>query len=216
MKKSSILKEPSTMTIAKEAAAMFYKKYQKLKDKEVGSLFIEWTKEVFYGKLIKDAIPVFDFVWEELKKRHHTSRKRSLIYGDIDVSTWVEKTENKKILVYIRHCSMADDNTFIFIKEDRIIELPDFMEFRAVTVWPRQKKYRPSWGEYLNKLIWVPSLNTYRKVGFNYGYEDGRDKGFVFKYKARDELAEDAHYSEPKILRALDILEEIRSELIGI
>jgi len=232
------LPEPDTMVVAKALAELLYREYQKHlfhKDKghierddpkgvsepdyEYGRLLLDWTKEVFYGKLIKDILPVFDEVWNRLVELGHTSRKTAFDYGDYDVSTWAEKKGNRKILIYIRHCSMADDNTFIFIRDEpeTIVGFEKyrsfFDSFKCVTVWPRQVNYPRNWSWQKGKAK-LPSLATQRKHDFNWGYNDARDKGHVFKYEFRNGLVDNAGWTEYRILRAIEIPYEIRTAFV--
>lgn len=168
-------------------AKNLYRKYKKENDKKktgkYDSLLLKWTLQKFWRRVIEDNIPVFLEVWKKLNEQKHT-RKNKFVYGDYDVGLWVEypKDKNKKVIISTRYCSCADDNTYIFI-----LEKTDYRTvFRTVTVWPRQinSKYKHcEKGDKFSKDIYKPSLNTYRKADFKFGYYDNRDKGHVFLYE---------------------------------
>ncbi len=198
------------MDNADRIAKDIYSDYQHHEKTGCGSLLIEWINEAFYGLLVKAAIPLFEDVWARLNEKKHISREKSFDYGDLDVSTWVERTSYQKILIYIRHCAMADDNTKIYILEDIDPDFPKCGEFRAISVWPRQVNYPKSWGMKGPKL---PSLATYRKTKFAYGYQDSRDDSYIFTYKASNEHIDGAMFVGHKILYALDTLAEIKDAL---
>jgi len=199
-------KEQPMMVEAKRLAKQLYKSYKREeKDgKECGGLLIEWTKENLYGHMVEDAIPVFQELWQLLKEGKH-NKKNTFDYGDCDVSTWFETTRTgrwssyRKVIVTTRHCSCADDNTHIFIL-DEIGE--DWIKFMSVTVWPRQKSNRGySFGD--DRDIKLPSLNTYRKKGFKYGYGDGRDEGHCFVYDSMTGRVDKPHWHENALTNAL-------------
>lgn len=197
MRKKSLMKKIRfpMMEKAERIAENLYRQYniEERGGRECGNLLLEWIKEHFWGIVISKHIPIFEKVWTILDKKGYTKRNK-FIYGDIDVGLWVEypKNTSKKVIVSTRYCAMADDNTHIFILDKEIL---NWVKFRVATVWPREnskggykvkksKKYPDgwfSWGD--DRDIKIPSLNTYRKRDFHYGYYDCRDKGHCFFYK---------------------------------
>lgn len=200
--------EQPMMIKAKRLAKSLYKayKFEEKRGKGCGDLLLEWVKEVYWGIIVKEHIPVFDEAWQLLHNRKHT-KKNKFVYGDIDVGVWIEypKNKNKKVIISTRYCSCADDNTHIFIYDKSSIpkEYFNWDKFRAATVWPRQinSKLGIDWGD--DRNIDLPSLNTYRKRDFHYGYYDCRDKGHSFLYEAINERVEKASWDEGRIERAL-------------
>jgi len=206
---------PDTMKVAKQVAKLLYEKYQQQEVRGCGELLVEWTDDIFYGRLMADKIPLFDSLWVELRKRGHVSRRKSLEYGDIDASVWAEQKGSIRIIINIRHCSMADNNTHIFIKDDPYPGERLFLKFRVVSAWPRELHYPKKWGEEWSKRVRLPSVHTHRRAGFKYGYEDVRDEGHVFASGYRN--GEGCFGNGPKILHAIwtlgvikDILEELK------
>lgn len=208
--RKTIPRQPISIDAEKLAMTMLeaYRKHEK-RGIDCGNLVLEWSKEYFWGALVKEHIPMFERVWELLDREKHTVRNK-FVYGDIDVGLWIEypkKREKRKVIVSTRYCSCADDNTHIFVYDhDDREKKPyyDFSKFKVVTVWPRQKrsKYWKTVDEW-HRHIDLPSINTYRKSDWDYGYNDCRDKGHCFLYEAHNERVEKAHWSENKIKHAL-------------
>ncbi|KKK48932.1 hypothetical protein LCGC14_3140140 [marine sediment metagenome] len=119
------------------------------------------------------------------------------------------KNKNKKVIVSTRHCSCADNNTHIFILEK---DFCGWTKFRCATVWSKANNrggYKTKdgwhyWGD--DRDVKTPSLNTYRKRDFYFGYYDCRDKGHCFLYEDHGKKvgrAEKASWSECEIQNAL-------------
>tara|TARA_Y100000310_G_C20368298_1_gene662292 strand:+ start:28 stop:708 length:681 start_codon:yes stop_codon:yes gene_type:complete len=197
---------------AKRVARVLYEAYTAQEGRGVGcgELFYEWMKEEFWGRVIRDYIPIFNKTWRLLKKRGHVGNDNRWTYGDADVGVWIEevKDKDKKIIVSTRYCSMADDNTHIFVRRkgscgDKNLDLY-FSSFIISTVWERQKKLRKKqWDRKAVGDITYPSLNTYREKEFEYGREDENYHGRVVVYKDFDKLVKKAYMSENKIDHAL-------------
>ena len=209
-----------------EIAELLYREYIAENNREgedsegCGDLMLEWIKESFWGKIVKDHIPTFHQIWNILNEKGHIGEKNSYTYGDIDVSVWIEKVKNptdQKVIASIRHCSAADDNTHLYILSG--LEFPEYSStfefFRCRTVWPRQNKkggYRVakskkyptgwfSWGD--DRDIKRPSINTYRERDFDFSYKDCRDKGHVFTF--HNNRCDHVHWHENRIPHALQI-----------
>lgn len=187
-----------------------------------GGYLMEKVKKSFYGKLVKDKIPLFKELHAFLVEHKHTV-KNPYIYGDIDVGVWYEKSsdEREDIVAVESYCTCADDSTHIFIMRDwsminyqiglNIVDT----KFLAVTAWPRQKKKRKGhlYGDYRDVVL--PSIRTYRDCNFKFGCQDGRDVGYSFKYESIvGDRVEDAHWNEPRILFALRTLQEAHFNII--
>lgn len=172
---------------------------------------IECIKEKFWGRVVKDHLPIFNKTWKILNEKKYTA-KNPFVYGDDDVGVWIEltKSESKKVIASTCYCSCADDNTHIFILDDHSILNAHSIVFRVATVWPRQinKRDKHPWGD--DRDIKLPSLNTYRERDFRYGYYDCRDKGSCFLYeefkKGIAVRVENAHWDEGAITNALRTL----------
>jgi len=203
------MSEQPMMVKARKIANNLYKEYTEEGKRQCNNLLLEWIKECFWGRVTKDHLPIFDEVWQLLDEGKYT-KKNPFIYGDIDEGVWIErpKSKYKKVIVSERYCACRDDNIFIFIKDDSSIS---FDTFRVATVWHREKKYslKSNYGD--DRDIKLPSLNTYKKRDFYYGYYDCRDKGHVLKYDSFTERVEKANWSENEIPWALDTL---RSHLL--
>lgn len=209
------------MDKAQRLADMLYKEYQE-EDKrgECGHLLLEWVEDAFWGRMVKDHLKVFDAVWELLRARKHT-KKKPFIHGDYDYSVWVENTKvkDKKVIAATCHCACAPDNTHLYIEENCKYREPPYEimhRFRVATVWPREKKSNLgiAWGD--DRDINVPSLNTYRKRNFHYGYFDCRDEGNVLLYSGYlGGRVEHAGWSAQKIYWALWMLRLHHNELLA-
>ncbi len=206
-------KEPDTMTTAKKLGNSLYRAYKKQTERGCQDLLINWVKEVFWGRAVKDHIPVFNKIWNILYKNGH-DKNNPFTWGDVDQSVWYEKPKDKthrKVIVSESHCSCADDNIHIFVLD----EYPGYdtlSKFKAVTVWQREKGkggYKTAkgwhfWGD--DRDITLPSLNTYRKRSFDFGYNDCRDKGHTFMYEFSTQRVENANWNEIKIPHSLQTL----------
>lgn len=225
IKKISELMEKSFPLLdrAKRTAKYLYRNYMKeeKEGRDCGKLYLDWVKEHFWGKVISMEIPTFHKVWKALDERGYT-KNNPLQFGDIDYGLWVEypKDDKKKVIVSTCYCSCADDNTHIFVLDEPYKDSKLFknhINLRVATVWPREKKTKTrgykqpdgsySWGD--DRDIDLPSLNTYRKRDFVYGYSDGRDKGHCIMYETREKnggSAKDASWSENKIAHSIWLL----------
>lgn len=165
-----------------------------------GELALEWAAERFYGELVRQHLKTFEQLWSLLNEHGYTSRKKALVCGDIDNSVWAESVKNScvRVVIDVRHCWMADDNTTIYIDDSLGLPKRALDTFRVVRVWPRQKR-----GYY---GVDEPSVQTYRREGFKFGYGDGRDPGHVLKYDYFRNVVEHAMGYEYRILRALNDL----------
>ncbi len=197
------------MTDYKEIAELLYNAY---KASDCGNYMVERVKKLYYGMMVKDNIPKFLAVYDVLVANGHDA-KNPYVYGDMDQGVWYEKSPDEitKIIATERYCSMADDNTHIFILEDyscdRLGMKYESIYFRCMTAFPRQKsksKKSHQWGDHRD--IEQPSINTYRKYKFKYGYCDGRDETYCFNYETLTGCVEDAHWKESRILWALNTL----------
>lgn len=179
---------------------------------------IERIKALYYGKIAYDHISIFLKLHAYLVKNGH-DKNNPLWQGDADNALWYEKSKNSftKIIADARHCSCADDYTHIYVFDD--YSTPDhesdmwipaqdvWLKFRAFTAWPRQvpakKLLGPDhkWGDHRD--IKYPSIITHRKHDFRFGYQDGRDEWYCFKYDSLSKTVEDAHWNENKMIHAL-------------
>lgn len=219
MEKIKIPPEQPMMIKAKRLAKSLYNacKFEEKRGENCGKLLLQWIKECYWGIIVKEHLLVFDEIWWTLHERKHT-KKNKFIYGD-DVGIWIEypKNKNKRVVVSERYCSCADDNIHIFIYDKSINprEYFNWDKFRVVTVWHRQinNKLGIDWGD--DRNIDLPSLNTYRKRDFRYGYYDCRDKGHCLLYEAHNERVENAHWNESRIEHALWTLRGHKQALKG-
>lgn len=201
------------MRKAKLLSNGLYRAYKKEQADDCQDLLLEWVGECFWGRIVQEHIPTFSSAWKLLAERGHT-RSNKFVYGDIDVGLWYEKVKsdekrlgNRKVIVSERYCSMADDNIHIFVLDDHPETLGyNFSEFKAVTVWHREKKSISGidWGD--DRNIDLPSLTTYRKRDFDYGYNDARDKGHIFKFQGFTARVENASWNSMRIPHALQTL----------
>jgi hypothetical protein len=199
------VRQPQPLMKKAILAADYLYKHYRTEDKDgrdCGKLFLEWTKENFWGRIVEDNLKHFDSLYENLKANKHT-RRNKYIYGDYDYGVWIEpsKTKHRKVIVATCYCACRDDNTTIYIKDEIS---PDWIRFRVDTVWGRQKKNKFNFGD--DRDIDTPSLVTYRKRDFEYGYRDSRDKGHVLKYDSlhsKHGRVENAHANETGIYWAL-------------
>lgn len=201
-------REQPLMITAKRLGNNIYRAYKKEQKDDCQDLLLEWVGECFWGKIVKEHIPIFKKSWNILYREGH-DKNNKFVYGDVDVGVWYEKTKNerRKVIVSERYCSMADDNIHIFVLD----EYPknwgiSFNQFKAVTVWPREKKSTLDHKFGDDRDIDIPSLNTYRKRDFDYGYNDCRDKGHCFKYEKINNRVEKPSWLGFKIQHALQTL----------
>jgi len=153
--------------------------------RDCGDYSVEKIKREFWGLVVRDYIPIFLSVYEILEERGNIGNSNRYVYGDIDVGVWIEPTNKKgrKVIASTRYCAMADDNTHIYILDDPHEDYPEFIKFVCKTAWPREKKKKKSWANFGDhRDIEIPSLETYRRFNFDFGYGDGRDKGYSFAY----------------------------------
>lgn len=148
---------------------------------------LQRANDLFWGKIVKNYVPIFKELHDKLVQGKH-NKSNPLSHGDCDVSVWYEtsKRTHRKVIVSTRHCSCADDNTHIFILDDLPVDKKDgywFGELMCATVWPRQINRKGSYKYGDHRDIEKPSINTYRQRDFEYGYKDGRDNNYCFKYR---------------------------------
>jgi len=212
------------------------KLYEFYKLSDSGSYMIERIKSRFYGNMVKDHIADFNELYAILEAGKHGS-KNPMVTGDIDEGSWIEKApdEHTRIIAIERYCSCADDNTHIFMLNELKSEVdptlfdhdPELAEtmarfnnwtrFQGVTAWPRQSSKRGGhkWGDHRD--IEHPSIVTFRNHKFDYGYNDGRDEHYCFKYDSLQGCVEDAYWREGRLnwaLRSLrDGLNSVKLEL---
>jgi len=178
-----------------EIAKSMYNLFTRETDRECSGYAIRLVNQEFWGLVVQDHVPIFNEVYKILQEKGNIGRSNKYVYGDIDVGVWVEpvKDKNRKVIASTRYCSMADDNTHIYITEHQ--DIPVLFKFICKTAWPRQKKRKTSWGVFGDhRDIDIPSIATYRKYDFKFGYNDCRDKGYVFKYTTI--LGPDVEYPE--------------------
>ena len=195
--------EQPMMKKARRIANSLYRAYiEEEKDgRECGHLLREWVEEIFWGRMVEDHLPIFDETWKMLHEGKYT-QKNPFSYGDADHSLWVEypkepiikpsfshvhSHEDIRVIVAVCHCACIEDNTYLFIETGREFAQThkSFLSysFRVATVWPREKRSITGikWGD--DREIGLPSLNTYKKRAFHYGYFDCRDEGHVLLYE---------------------------------
>lgn len=206
------LPEQPMMQKAKRLSNSLYRAYKKEQPIDCQDLLLEWVGDCFWGRIVSEHIPVFHKTWNLLVEKGHTKFNK-FEYGDIDVGLWYEKIKNKenhahrKVIVSERYCSTADDNIHIFVMDDYPKTLGyNFSSFKAVTVWNREKKSISGidWGD--DRNIDIPSLTTYRKRDFDYGYNDARDKGHIFKWEGFTIRVENSIWNSMRIPHALQTL----------
>jgi len=172
--------EKSQSTIIANAV---YKEYIKEKKRGCHDLFLDTIKEKLWGHIVKnEVLPLFDKLYNLLVEKEHTSRKKSFVYNDLDIEVWVEKaSETKRVIASISHCTFADANTHLYIHDNTLSEL-GMHKFIIVNVWPKETPHKSNhdWGD--DRDIDRPSINTFRKRDFHYGYRDGRDNCHILKY----------------------------------
>lgn len=131
-----------------------------------------------------NILPVFKKLWQ-LLNNNKCYKDNKFFFCDDDYSLWIEfPKQNKKHIVrkvIIASCSTVcrDDNTILYIYDEGIND-NCWDIFRIARVWQRQKtnnKYKCGDDRDIN----IPSLNTYRKRNFRFGYYDCRDIGHVLK-----------------------------------
>jgi hypothetical protein len=196
-------------------AEMLYQCYKKEQETNCGELLNKWIAEHLWAIILLDYMPKLQKIWQYLYDNKY-NKSHTLPYGDADGNIWVEYpkqiskwTDNRKILIHTSHCTMADDNTHIFMMDkDSALNT---LEIR--TVWPRQnlkggykveksEEYPNgwfSWGD--DRDVKIPSLQTYRDRNFEYGYHDATDKGYVVTLQT---------IGEPKAKRADIYQQEIQ------
>ncbi len=188
------------------------KMYAFYKHSSSGDYMIERIKSRFYGNMASDHIKYFNELYEILKAGGH-GPKNPLLTGDADEGSWIEKgpDEYTRVIAIERYCSYADDNTHIFILNQ---VTDDWTKFLGVTAYPEEEKSGNTWGDHRDYK--QPSIQTFRDHKFDFGYSDGRDKHYCFKYNSVSGNVEDAHWNERRLTWALgslsDCLECIKLE----
>lgn len=177
--------------------------FYKSQKPDLENLSIEWAKDRFWGRVVNDHIPIFRKLYTLLENKGCVGEKNCYIYNDLDCRVWIEKADGLKVIVSSNHASLADTYKYLFILKDW-----EFGYFRIATVWDREKKSRGfkrhQWGDMRD--IDIPSLNTHRKEGFRWGYQDCRDKGHVLKYEFYNKNVDKSCASESFIPHSLDLL----------
>jgi len=173
-----------------------------------GNLMLDWIKSRFWGRVIEDHIPIFNEAFNLLKRYEHDSYKNGIEFGDWDSTTWYEEVEGDdfqftQVILSKSHCSCNGDDTHIYIRSG-CIPIPECNKFLCRTAWDKQKKNRFSFGDHRD--IELPSVHTYRRHNFNFGYGDARDKGHVFSYKGSIGGVDNPGWHETKIPTGLQIL----------
>jgi len=215
--KLSLSREQALMKKARRLGAYMDRMYREgeKEGEHCGQLLLGWGKDCFWGKMVVRHLSYFDQLWEWLNERKHHSSRTGISLGDVDYSVWIEKPKDEctKVIISTCHCRCCDDNTTVFIrtKYDAVGLLSSLGHFNVVTVWPKEKKskYGP-FGDHRD--IDLPSLNTYRKENWEWGYRDNRDKGHVLKYEAMFERVDGARHTEGRIQLVLDELKWLVSE----
>jgi hypothetical protein len=210
------IKEQPLMVKARDLGTLLYREFlhEESGAKECGKLLMDWVAECYWGRRVESYIPVFHEIWDLLKAGGY-NRKNPFVYGDYDYSVWTEpcKTEGRQVIISVCHCACRDDNTFVYIRDSNSSDI--FDTFRCVSVWPRQTMSRYSkqhkFGD--KRDIGKPSLSTYRKVDWHWGYYDCRDKGSVFLYNAFGNRVEHASWASEEIHWALWPLNNLLDEL---
>lgn len=206
------IKTTSIDNMCNVAAKLLYEGYCLEQREDCGSLFLEWTKERFWGMVIRDSIPMYLKLWNTLNDNGYTSQENSLSYGDMDGNIWAEKDERGRLILIVDdHVTCADDNVHIYIYHSLGDLSTDWTTFQCITGWPKEVLAydKPTWNDYRD--IKYPSLETHRKHGFTLGCNDCRDKWFSFKYESlMGAKAKDAHYTEGRLNRALEKLRFMR------
>jgi hypothetical protein len=189
-------------------AEILYQCYTYEQQSDCGELLNEWIHEKLWGKVITDYIPQLKEVWQYLHDNKYT-KDNTLGYGDIDGAIWVEYVrqeeeweDKRKIIIHTSHCSCADDNTHIFILNEEGV-LGKVLHVR--TVWPREKNK----GKHKYKK--QPSINTYRKNNFKFGYQDGRDTGYSLTLEGKGTpKVEWAHHYQGRIQHVVWLIDQMK------
>lgn len=188
---------------ARKLANSLYEAYKQEPSKRCGDLIIENVKNYFWGALVKDMLPIFDQIWNILHAKKHT-KNNPFVYG-CDKSFWVEypQEKDKKVIISKNYFGGGENNTYIYIRKYNAI----MSDLRVASVWPRQiiEKFDTPFGD--DRDISKPSLNTYRKKDYTFGYFDCRDMGHVLNYNKLTQSVENAHESEEKIKHSMWLLE---------
>jgi len=201
-----------TMEVATMLAEVTYKAMKAQGD--CGNLTLQWMQEKLWGKIAEEEIiPATRHLFDQLKEKGH-DRKNPAVLGDIDYSTWYEEPkENIKVIVTTCHCSCADDNTTIYWLDDRFKDVEyegdtPWVKFKIMTAWPRETSKRKSYKWNDDRDIEKPSIHTYRKRKWKFGYSDSRDleRGFVLSYDSMQGMAEGAIHTQTRIAIAQDVI----------
>jgi hypothetical protein len=190
----------------KKLGMALYKAY----NAEDGQLVIEYAKNVFWGQVIKDFLPVFEDVWSKLLKGNHY-KNNPFWHGDADYSVWIEKPKasHRKVIVSICHCSGNGNDTHIFIqdKSDKNEILDEWIRFRIATAWDRQvsRIKGHKFGD-LRDII-KPSLRTFRDFDFSPLSRLRAEAGHILFYDSHFDQVENSHVTELYIPSALQTLD---------
>ena len=143
-------------------------------DFECEELLIQWIQEFYWGKRVGEHLDTFKDAYAKLVKLGH-KKDNPYVYGDMDCGVWYEPHEDQMIVALTVYCSMADDNTWLFILES---DSDLFKKFHCRTCYPRA---RSGWNCRL-------SVSSYRRRKFkmsggHHFYGDCRDPGYVFSWE---------------------------------
>ena len=184
-------------------------------ESKFSSSILDWTMDEYWGMVVRDNLHCFDESWQLLNDNGYNTSKNPHYQCDDDYAVWIEpvnsidKYYKTKVIISSSSSICADDNTIIFVKDESELK-PDKPKLRIVSVWPKQKKDK-------NGYMIHPSLLTYRKHGFKYGYGDLRDIGHILTYGGiiAPYRVERACSTIPKIKRALRDLSFHHSTLVN-
>ena len=215
--KIKIPQEQPMMLKARKFAKQLHNAYksEERRGRDCGGLLLHWIKECYWGIIVKEHLPLFDKLYKMLEEGKHT-KKNKFVYGDADVGVWIEysKKEYRNVIISESYCSCADDNIHIFIR-DKYEGVTYCTRFRVATVWQREKHYPKDYQRWNDdRDIKIPSLNTYRKRDYEFGYFDCRDEGHSLLYNDGSIRVENAHWGENKIEVALRVLKDDFNALI--
>lgn len=158
-----------TMAASRVIAVMLDHVLECEPDHECQDLLLGWIREHYWGLVVRRHLEMFDRIHAGLVEGKYT-RKKPLVYGDIDCGAWFEPCENRNVVVLEVYCSCANDNIWIYMRptDSRIQE-----KFHCRTCYPKSNKRR--WPAEV-------SLTLHRREKFKLGYGDCRDSGYVFSY----------------------------------
>lgn len=150
------------------------------KDPELGQLYMEWALGLFWALEVERHLPLFDKYWRWLCD-NNARKDNALVWGDIDVSAWIEVLQgtDRRVIVTETHCAARDDIFHIFIRDKSLTQ----DRFHVRTCWPEtvHSKHFP------NAVGWdfldTAGLDLYRAKDFILNYGDCRDIGYCLSYE---------------------------------